>query len=98
MSVMSGVIIGVLGVGLFFVLYQGWRQEMRALNARVRRLEEAGQKRVNYRSLEELEHAMATLAVYRTQHEFEEKLLETVTAHLERAHTPTVKGASDEKE
>ncbi len=84
MPILIAVFFGVLGVLSVAALY-------RSLDRRISKLEEANPKRINLRSLEELEHALAELAVYEIDIDLQKERLNNIRAHLAKAHTPTKK-------
>lgn len=63
--------------------------EYRALSERVRKLEQANPKRINLTSLEEIENAMAELAVLEMDNDLRSERITSIKSHLARAHTPT---------
>ncbi len=61
---------------------------MRRLDERVRKLEEARQKRINYESLEEIDNAFAALIVVEREIEIKRIALDNLREHLLRARNP----------
>jgi len=58
------------------------------LDERVKRMEDAGQKRINYKTLEALEDAFAALDVMDREIEFDKSLIANMRAHLFKARNP----------
>lgn len=91
--------IGLLSMLCAALVYERERnrqKEVDRLNAEkaelkqmVAKLAEAQQARVNYKTLENLENAMAQLAAAEIHMETEAALLGSVRDFLARAHTPT---------
>lgn len=67
---------------------QNLRRDVCDMKSRIIRLEEASIKRVNYQTLEEIEHAMAELAVLDTEHNLRGSRIASIREHLSKAHTP----------
>jgi len=78
------ILLGLAVLGAFYLLYQGHEK-------RISRLEDAQQKRINYSSLEEIENAMAELAVLEAETDMRKERIESVRKHLSKAHTPKEK-------
>jgi hypothetical protein len=85
------LLFGVIAVFSAGYLYKEYRDRMKALETRVKKLEEAGQKRINYSSLTEIEHAMSGLVVLREELNFKTSIVDNIIAHLSKAHTPKAK-------
>ncbi len=70
------------------LLYQENARRMRALEARITKLEEAKQKRINYESLEEIDNAFAALIIVEREIEIKRIALDNLREHLLRARNP----------
>ena len=96
MNLLLSICFGVAAVLCAIALYVEIRSKLhhieadhKALNERVQKLEIANPKRINLNSLEEIEHAMAELAVLRMDAEIKVDRIDNVIGHLAKAHTPT---------
>jgi hypothetical protein len=69
-------------------IYVEFRGKLEHLDRRVQKLEEAGQKRINYQSLEELDNAFAALIVVEREIEIKKNALDNLRSHLLRARNP----------
>lgn len=72
-----------LGAGIAGALFA-----IRGLQARVRQLEEASQKRLPYRSADEIENSTAALLKAIAETSYRRDLLENALAHLQSARNP----------
>ena len=88
---MLTLLMGLTALISMVALYMENSRRLHRLDERIRKLEEAGQKRINYRSLEEIENAMTALALHRTDLELQMNIVDNAVVHLSRAHTPTRK-------
>lgn len=89
-----GVAAFILALALYVEIRSKMRNievEQKALNERVKKLEEANPKRINYQSLEEIENAMSELVVLEMEHDLRAERITSIKAHLSRAHTPNKK-------
>lgn len=82
------VLIGFLAGVFLTALFMEFRHHIHALEERLSLMERAKQKRLNYVSLEEIEHAMAALDVMDRELEFKRSVLDNAKAHLAKAHNP----------
>ncbi len=82
------IFLGVIAILLAALLYQENARRMKALEARIARLEEARQKRINYESLEEIDNAFAALIVVEREIEIKKNALDNLREHLLRARNP----------
>lgn len=80
------VLLGLAVLVAFYLLYQGHEK-------RISKLEDAQKKGVNYRTLEDMEHGMAELAVHETEvdmrYHIEKGRINNIREYLSKAHTPT---------
>lgn len=88
MELLLAIFLGIVALLCATVLYMDIRSKLTCLDARVRKLEEAKQKRLNYESLEEIDNAFAALLVVEREIEIKENALENLRAHLLRARNP----------
>lgn len=82
-AVIIGVFIGGAVIGMY--------QAICNMEKRIAKLEEANAKRMNYRSLEELEDMMAGIVLLENRTDMEKAVLENIRAHAERARNPNPK-------
>lgn len=85
------LLLGVFAVACAVELYRNLKAEIRDLKERMKKLESANVKRINVSSLEELEHAMAELAVLEMDNDLRGARIASVRTHLAKAHTPNSK-------
>jgi hypothetical protein len=78
---------GAFAMGCLMRVYQ----KITDMQAKIEKLEKAQQVRVNYKSLEEIENAMAELAVYDMDLDLQKERVRTIRHYLSKAHTPTSK-------
>jgi hypothetical protein len=83
----SAVIIAVLVGGAVVGMYQS----ISSMEKRIAKLEEANVKRINYRSLDELENMMAGIVLLENKADFEKMVIDNIRAHAERARNPNPK-------
>ena len=83
------VFLGVVAALLVVALYQEQVRKIESLDERVKKLEAANPKRINYQSLEEIENAMSELVVLEMEHDLRVERIASIKAHLAKAHTPT---------
>lgn len=87
-----GVVAFVCAVALYVEIRSKMHSiqvEQKALNERVHKLELANPKRINYQSLEEIENALAELAVLEMDNDLRAERIASIKLHLAKAHTPT---------
>lgn len=89
------LISGLLALYCAIELYKHLRGEIFKLNdsvgeldERLVKMEQAQQKRINYQSLEEIEHAMTALMVLQEDLKTRSNMIENAIEHLSKAHTP----------
>lgn len=92
------LIAGLMALYCAIEIYKHLRNEIFQLNdsvfeldERVKKMEEAGQKRINYRSLEEIEHAMSEMMMLRMDKQTEIDRIDNIMGHMSKAHTPKQK-------
>lgn len=66
-------------------LYYGFSNKIKELEARLKKLETANAKRLNYHAFESLLDAMAALDKEKTEMEFHVSLIDNAQAHLRKA-------------
>ncbi len=88
MELLLSAFLGLVALLCAVAIYSEFRGRLNCLDARVRRLEEAKQKRINYESLEELENAIAAFDVLEREIEFKRTVLDNLREHLLRARNP----------
>lgn len=76
---------------LAVALYQEMTRSLHSLDERVKKLEVANPKRINYQSLEEIENAMSELVVFEMEQDLKAERIASIKAHLAKAHTPPKK-------
>jgi len=65
--------------------------KIKELELRITKLERASYKRINHLSLEELENALAELAVLEIEESIKQERIGSIRTHLAKVHTPTKK-------
>lgn len=85
LSVAIAAAVVLLCVAAVYVEFRG---KLHNLDERVRKLEEAKQKRINYESLIELENAIAAYDVLAREIEIKQNVLDNLREHLFKARNP----------
>ena len=79
-----GFLAGVSVTALYFEL----RHRVRSMEERLKRLEEANQKRMNYRTMEGIENALLALDAEMRETELKRDFLDNAIAWLTKARNP----------
>jgi hypothetical protein len=88
MTDLVAVFFGVVALLCAAAIYSEFRGRLNRLDERVRKLEDAKQKRINYESLEEIDNAFAALIVVEREIEIKKNALDNLREHLVRARNP----------
>lgn len=88
MELLLGTFLGLVTLLCAVAIYTEFRYKLNSLDARVRKLEEAKQKRINYESLESLENAIAAFDVLAREIEIKQSVLDNLKEHLFKARNP----------
>lgn len=91
MTLSISILLGAVAILLAVALYKEMTNQLHSLDERVKKLEEANPKRINYQSLEEIENAMSELVVFEMEQDLKAERIKSIKAHLAKAHTPTTK-------